>query len=115
VKDDPNVTLTKGKVAGVTEDPQTKDVIVEVEDIYGGKKIKASFDMVVLAAGMVPGTKDTKIMKDIPYTPDGFVDASGTKKGIYAVGTLKSPVDVARSVQDATGMVMKSIQSLRRK
>jgi len=115
VKDDPNVTLTKGKVAGVTEDPQTKDVIVEVEDIYGGKKIKASFDMVVLAAGMVPGTKDTKIMKDIPYTPDGFVDASGTKKGIYAVGTLKSPVDVARSVQDATGMVMKSIQSLRRR
>lgn len=115
VKDDPNVTLTKGKVAGISEDPQTKDVIVEVEDILGGNKIKATFDMVVLAAGMVPGTKDTKVVKDISYTPDGFVDASTAKKGIYAVGTLKTPVDVARSVQDATGVVMKSIQSLRRR
>lgn len=115
VKDDPNVTLTKGKVAGITEDPATKDVIVEVEDIFGGSKIKAAFDMVVLAAGMVPGTKDTKVVKDISYTPDGFVDQASAKKGIYAVGTLKSPVDVARSVQDATGAVMKGIQSLRRK
>lgn len=115
VKDDPNVTLTKGKVAGITEDPATKDVIVEVEDILGGKKIKATFDMVVLAAGMVPGTKDSKVVKDISYTPDGFVDAGSAKKGIYAVGTLKSPADVVRSVQDATGVAIKSIQSLRRK
>lgn len=114
-KSDPGVTLTKGKVAGITGDPATGDVIVEVEDILGGSKIKASFDMVVLAAGMVPGTKDTKMVKDISYTPDGFVDASTAKKGIYAVGTLKSPVDVARSVQDATGVAIKSIQSLRRR
>lgn len=114
VKDDPNVTLTKGKVAGITEDPSTKDVIVEVEDIYGGSKIKAAFDMVVLATGMVPGTKDSKVVKDISYTEDGFVDASTAKKGIFAVGTLKSPVDVARSSQDATGVALKSIQSLRR-
>ncbi len=115
VKDDPNVILTKGKVAGITEDPKTKDVVVEVEDIYGAGKIKATFDMVVLATGMVPGTKDWRIVKDITYTPDGFVDASTAKKGIYAVGTLKSPVDVARSVQDATGVAIKSIQSLRRR
>jgi quinone-modifying oxidoreductase subunit QmoA len=115
VKDDPNVTLTKGKVAGVSEDPVTKDVIVEAEDIYGGSKIKAAFDMVVLATGMVPATQETKISKDISYTPDGFVDTTTAKRGIYAVGTLKSPVDVARSSQDATGVVIKSIQSLRRR
>jgi quinone-modifying oxidoreductase subunit QmoA len=114
-KNDPGVTLTKGKVAGVAGDPATGDVIVEVEDVLGGSKIKASFDMVVLATGMVPGTQETKIVKDITYTPDGFVDASTAKKGIYAVGTLKSPVDVARSVQDATGVAIKSIQSLRRR
>jgi quinone-modifying oxidoreductase subunit QmoA len=115
VKEDPNVTLTKGKVAGITEDPATKDVIVEVEDIFGSGKIKARFDMVVLASGMVPGTKDSRAGTDISYTSDGLVDASTMKKGIYPVGTLKSPVDVARSVQDATSVVMKSIQSLRRK
>lgn len=114
-QDDPNIVLTKGKVAGVAEDPQTKDVIVDVEDVLGGGKKKSSFDMLVLAAGMVPSTKESRITSDASLTPDGFVDASATKKGIYAVGTLKTPVDVARSVQDATGVVIKSIQSLRRK
>jgi len=31
------------------------------------------------------------------------------------VGTTKSPADVARSVQDATGAVIKSIQSVNRR
>jgi len=115
IKDDPNVIFTKGKVAGITEEPRTKDVIVEAEDIYGGGKIKASFDMVVLATGMEVSTKMSKVGTDIPYTPDGLVDDSGLKKGIYAVGTTKSPADVARSVQDATGAVIKSIQSVNRR
>ncbi len=114
VKDDPKVSFTKGKVAKITEDPETKDVIVEAEDMQLGKKIKAKFDMVVLAAGMVPSTKDSKIQGDISYTAEGFVVPSSLKKGIYAVGTLKSPVDVARSVQDATGAAIKGIQSARR-
>lgn len=114
VKDDPKVSFTKGKVAKITEDPETKDVIVEAEDIQLGKKIKAKFDMVVLAAGMVPSTKASKIPGDITYTADGFVASSSLNKGIYAVGTLKSPVDVSRSVQDATGAAIKSIQSVRR-
>lgn len=114
VKDDPNVTLTKGKVAGITEDPATGDVILEAEDIFGGKKIKKSFDMIVLAAGMVPSTRNSKIPVDVSLTPDGFVLPATLKKGVYAVGSLKSPVDVAKSVQDATGVAIKSIQSARR-
>ncbi|MGC2063187.1 MAG: CoB--CoM heterodisulfide reductase iron-sulfur subunit A family protein [Thermodesulfovibrionales bacterium] len=114
VKDDPNVTLTKGKVAGITEDPATGDVILEAEDIFAGKKIRKTFDMVVLAAGMVPSTKNSKIPVEVSLTPDGFVMPASLKKGIYAVGTLKSPVDVAKSVQDATGVAIKSIQSVRR-
>jgi len=113
VKEDQNVTFTKGKVAGITEDPATGDVIVEAEDIFSGGKIKASFDMVVLATGMAPSTKESRSIKAVKYTDEGFVDTTG-KKGIYAVGTLKSPVDVARSAQDATSAVMKSLQSVRR-
>jgi quinone-modifying oxidoreductase subunit QmoA len=112
-KEDPNITLTKGKVAGISEDPVTKDVIVEAEDIFSGGKIKATFDMVVLATGMEPTTKATKVVSGVGYSPDGFVDTS-SRKGIYAVGTLKTPVDVARSAQDATGAVVRSIRSARR-
>jgi quinone-modifying oxidoreductase subunit QmoA len=70
--------------------------------------------MVVLAAGMVPSTKTAKIPADVKYTDDGFIVPSSLKKGLYAVGTVKSPVDVAKSVQDATGVAIKSIQSARR-
>ena len=91
IKDDPNVVFTKGKVAGITEEAGTNDVIVEVEDIYGGSKIKAKFDMVVLATGMESGHKGSKVGTDITYTPDGLVDDAALKKGIYAVGTLEKP------------------------
>jgi quinone-modifying oxidoreductase subunit QmoA len=114
VRDDKGVTLTKGKVAKITEDPVTKDVIVEAEDIAEGRRIKASFDMVVLAAGMVPNTKDLTSGMSLPLTDEGFVNAPSLQSDFYAVGTLKSPVDVARSVQDATGAAIKSIQSIMR-
>jgi quinone-modifying oxidoreductase subunit QmoA len=114
VKDDPNVTLTKGKVAKIEEDPATGDVLLTAEDVLLNKKITERFDMVVLAAGMVPSTRDSKIPADISYTNEGFVMPASLKKGMFAVGTLKSPVDVSRSVQDATGVALKSIQSVRR-
>jgi quinone-modifying oxidoreductase subunit QmoA len=71
--------------------------------------------MVVLATGMEISTKGSKVGTNLSYTPDGLVDDSALKKGIYAVGTLKSPADVARSVQDATGAVIKGIQSVNRR
>jgi quinone-modifying oxidoreductase subunit QmoA len=113
IKDDPNVVFTKGKVAGISEDAATKDVIVDVEDVYGGSKIKAKFDMVVLATGM--DVSGSKVGTAISYTPDGLVDDSALKKGVYVVGTPKSPADVARSVQDATGAAIKCIQSVNRR
>jgi quinone-modifying oxidoreductase subunit QmoA len=115
IKDDPNVLFTKGKVAGMSEEAGTNNVIVEFEDIYGGGKKKATFDMAVLATGMDLSTKGSRSGIDLSYTPDGLVDDAALKKGIYAVGTLKSPADVARSVQDATGAAMKCIQSVNRR
>jgi quinone-modifying oxidoreductase, subunit QmoA len=113
IKEDQNVSFLKGKVAKI-EQGQNGDVKVTAEDIHGGGKITETFDMVVLATGMQPTTASLK-KAGITGTDDGFVDQATLPKGIYATGTLKTPVDVARSAQDATGVVMKSIQSLRRK
>ena len=115
VKDDPNVIFTKGKVAQISGVAGSKDVTVVAEDIYSGGKIQETFDMVVLATGMEPSTRSAKVGMDLPYTPDGLVDDTKLKNGVYAVGTLKSPADVARSVQDATGAAMKCIQSIKRR
>jgi quinone-modifying oxidoreductase subunit QmoA len=113
LKADANVSFLKGKVAKI-EQGENGDVKVTAEDIYGGGKVTEAFDMVVLATGMEPTARTLK-GAGVTVTPDGFIDQSALPKGIYATGTLKTPVDVARSAQDATGVVMKSIQSLRRK
>lgn len=113
IKEDPNVVFLKGKVAKI-EQGANGDVLVTAEDIHGGGKVTETFDMVVLATGMQPTAASLKAA-GVAVTDDGFVDQAALPKGIYATGTLKTPVDVARSAQDATGVVMKSIQSLRRK
>jgi quinone-modifying oxidoreductase subunit QmoA len=113
VKEDQNVTLTKGKVAKIEEAPGG-DVTVTVEDVLEGKKIKKTFDMVVLAAGMQPSGAQARV-PGLSYSQDGFSDQEAQQPGVYSVGTAKNPVDVQRSVQDATGTALKSIQSVVRR
>jgi heterodisulfide reductase subunit A-like polyferredoxin len=71
--------------------------------------------MVVLAAGMVPSTKATPFPLPLSYTPDGFVIQDLLPPGVYAVGTLKGPLDVTKSVQDGTGAALKSLIALGRR
>ncbi len=108
VSSDEKVSLIKGKVASVAEDTNTKELIVEAEDILAGKKIKVSVDMVVLACGMQP-TNGLSI--NINRDKNGFI-TSEQGNGIYAAGVAKKPQDVASSVQNATGIALKAIQSL---
>ncbi len=112
VRDRENVKLTKGKVAKIHQAEGTDDVVVVVEDIFAGKKVEKVFDMVVLAAGMEPSTRTQRPPLDIIYTPEGLILPESLRPGVYAVGSAKSPLDVAKSVQDATGAALKSIQSL---
>jgi quinone-modifying oxidoreductase subunit QmoA len=112
LQQDPNVSFLKGKVAKI-EQGENGDVKVTAEDIHGGGKVTETFDMVVLATGMEPTAKSLS-GAGVKATWDGFVDQAALPKGVYAAGTVKAPVDVARTAQDATAAVMKSIQSLRR-
>ncbi len=110
VKEDENVTLTKGKVAKI-EQASGGDVTVTVEDILGGGKIEATFDMVVLAAGMEPAARGANIPADLTYESNGFIDSSKQSAGLYACGVACRPDDVATSVQDGTRAALKSFQS----
>lgn len=105
-----NLSLIKGKVAKVKEDPQTKNLIVEAEDVAQGKKVSEPVEMVVLATGIVPSIADTKIAADITYDDYGFI--ASQPPGIYAAGCSKRPADVSNSVMDATGAALKAIQSI---
>jgi quinone-modifying oxidoreductase subunit QmoA len=115
VKEDEKVSLIKGKVAKVHEDPATGEVIVEAEDIFAGRKIRMPVDLCVLATGMQPTVSEMKLPPDIKINENGFVVMGKDQKGIYAVGCAKDPVDVAKSVQGATGAALKAIQTVGRK
>jgi quinone-modifying oxidoreductase subunit QmoA len=106
---DPNITLTKGKVAKVIEEP-TGDVTVEIEDVFGGTKRRATFDMVVLATGMEPELKGASGAAAL--NEDGFAVADLQKPGIYATGVARRPVDVMSSIQDATGTALNAIAAI---
>jgi quinone-modifying oxidoreductase subunit QmoA len=109
VKQDENITLTKSKIARISPDPETGGVIVEGEDVGNGCMVKQVVDLAVLAVGMVPGTASVKPSLEMQYDDFGFVSSSGAS-GIVAAGCVKAPMEVAASVQDATGAALKAIQ-----
>lgn len=109
IQQDENIQLIKGKVAKITEDPETKDVIVEAEDTAAGAISRVQVDMAVLATGMVPSTAKEKIPGlELGCDEDGFILET---PGIYGTGCVKRPLDVGTSVQDATGAALRAIQS----
>jgi len=107
------VTLVRGKVAKIEEDPATKNLTIHAEDTAAGEKIKESFEMVVLATGIVPMTAEVKIPGNLVYDNYGFVAADAP--GVYAAGCIRRPADVSTSVQDGTRAALKAIQSIVRR
>jgi len=105
-----DLSMVKGKVAKIEEDTQTKELTVEADDTSSGIKAREKVEMVVLATGIVPSTFETKIPIGINYDNYGFITSE--MPGIYAAGCSKRPADVADSVRDATGTVLKAIQSI---
>lgn len=115
VRDDEKVRLIRGKVAKVEQQPGTDKVVVTVEDTVSGRKMKEVFDLVVLAAGMVPTTKEKPFPLPLSYTPEGFIIPELLPDGVTAVASMKSPLDVMKSNEDATGAALKSLISLSRR
>ncbi len=113
VKADPKVSMVKGKVAAV-EEADGGNVTLTYEDVMAGKKVRETFDMVVLATGMQPSGAAMKV-PSTNYSEEGFAPQPSQAAGMISVGTVKSPLDVQRSVQDATGAAIKGIQSLVRR
>ncbi|MEW6113893.1 MAG: CoB--CoM heterodisulfide reductase iron-sulfur subunit A family protein [Thermodesulfobacteriota bacterium] len=108
VDQDESITLTKSKIARVSKDPETGSMVVEGEDISQGAKVKQAVDLVVLAVGMVPGTASVKPDLEMGYDEFGFV-TSPEASGIVPAGCVKAPMEVAASIQDATGAALKAI------
>jgi quinone-modifying oxidoreductase subunit QmoA len=113
-KADPKITFVKGKVAEIFPDKATGELILRVEDVDKGEGITSRADLVVLATGIVPTTVKSPVPFEVPCDDYGFLVPS-EETGIIPAGCVKKPVDVAHTVQDATGAALSAIQSLKRR
>jgi len=112
--DDESVSCIKGKVAGVSQDSDGADLILDVEDTISGETLHEKFDLVVLSTGMVPSTADCKIPYELGYDEYGFIDGSTDVEGIYAAGCAARPCDVSRTTKESTAAALKAIQHINR-
>ncbi|MGC8578800.1 MAG: FAD-dependent oxidoreductase [bacterium] len=121
---DNGIFLTKGEVAGITENPD-KSLMINVKNTLLGEDITIRADMVVLATGMVPAT-DSSILnlkyrqgKELPLLKYGFPDSNficfpyeTQRTAIYAAGCVRQPADSKTCKDDATGAALKAIQAI---
>ncbi|MGA9293217.1 MAG: CoB--CoM heterodisulfide reductase iron-sulfur subunit A family protein [Ignavibacteriaceae bacterium] len=116
VQGDDKIHFHRGKVGKVSRDDSGK-LIVEAEDSLTGKLMKNKVELVVLATGMKPATKNLPINKSSIDT-NGFLHFNGNgnnnQQGQAGCGVITEPKDVAFTVQEATGSVLKAIQKIKR-
>lgn len=112
--EDDNVSFVKGKVAKVEEESGTGNLVVDVEDTLSGELLHGTFDMVVLATGMVPNRTDAKLPFELKCDEYGFIDGTTDIEGVYAAGCSTRPCDVSRTTKEAAASALKAIQCLSR-
>ena len=117
VQKDDKTYFHRGKVAKVFQDNASGKLIIEAEDSLTGNLMQNAVEMVVLATGMEPVAKELPIDKTL-IDINGFIDSDGNGSGLsngqIGCGVITNPKDVASTVQEATGSVLKAIQKIKR-
>ncbi len=110
---DEKLQLIKGKVARITEDAASGDLVVEAEDTLSGEPASQKVNLVVLATGIVPAEAPVQLELDGALDRDehGFLAPEQSLPGVMGAGCAKRPVEVSASVRDATGAALKALQS----
>jgi len=107
------VKFIRGRPACISEDPETKNLILRVEDTLIGEIVEIESDLVVLSAGLVPrpDTRDMAKMLGLDISPDGFFKELHPKlapvntkvDGIAIAGVAQGPKDIPDTVAQAKG------------
>jgi quinone-modifying oxidoreductase subunit QmoB len=126
VQQDPGIFLTKGQVGQVSKNGA--GLIVDADDTLLGQAVQIKADMVVLATGMVPATKDDPVI-NLAYRQgpafrdnaifDDYADSNyicfpyeTQRTGIYAAGGVRRSMTTEEAMEDAAGAALKAIQCL---
>lgn len=113
VREDPQVTFVKSKVARIAEDSATRDLVLHGVDTEGYHRYATAHDLVVLAVGMEPESRGVKLPPDVAVDSSGFLEGSADG-GQIAAGCAAGPLDVNRAVQSATAAALRAIRVVHR-
>ena len=110
---DAGIIFVKGLVGKIEEDPETKNLIVQMEPVGTDTVITAEFEMVVLSPASLPsqGTVEIARVINMEKSPDGFLkefharlDPISTKvAGIYICGSAQGQKEIDKAVSQAKG------------
>jgi quinone-modifying oxidoreductase subunit QmoA len=114
VQADPKVKFIKSKVANITEDKATTDVVLHGVDTEGYHRYDNTHDLVVLAVGMEPSVDAGKIMPGVAADVSGFIDINSTTEAVFGAGCASNALDVNRAVQSGTAASLRAIQVINR-
>lgn len=118
VREEYRPVFIRGLPSGIEYQADKMELIVKSEDTLSGKKVTGSFDLVVLATGMVPPS----LTDFFGIEKDGFGFFSGhspceptelRRSGIWAAGCSQSPMDAGDSVKSALAAVAQCLVKLR--
>ncbi|OCC14995.1 Adenylylsulfate reductase-associated electron transfer protein QmoB [Dissulfuribacter thermophilus] len=128
LQDDPGIFLAKGSVTEVKDNGQG-GLTVNVENTLLGDSISVDVDMVVLATGMVPTTRDEAVVnlayRQGPAFRDldlfgGYCDSNficfpyeTRRTGIYAAGGVHRSMTIKEAMEDAAGAALKAVQCIK--
>lgn len=122
VQKDDHLFMTKGEINEIKE--KNNRLQISVKNTLLGDDIEITADMVILATGMTPaGTEDLNLAyrlgKGLPELKYNFSDShficfpyETRRTGIYAAGSLRAPMDITASMEDARGAMLKAIQCI---
>ena len=126
MQQDDGIFLTKGAVTDVTA--TSSELMVSAKNTLLGESLVLKADMVVVASGMVPATKDNPVINLAYRQGPGFRDNDifgqyadsnyicfpyeTQRTGIYAAGTVRRAMTIEESMEDAAGAALKAIQCI---
>ena len=122
IQNDDQIFLTKGDIENISE--ENDKLLVTVNNTLFNEQIQIEVDLIVLATGMTPSNTEElnlnyRLGKGLPELKYDFPDShficfpyETRRTGIYAAGTVRAPMDIASSIEDARGATLKAIQTI---
>ncbi|MCJ7651462.1 MAG: CoB--CoM heterodisulfide reductase iron-sulfur subunit A family protein [Candidatus Lokiarchaeota archaeon] len=119
-ENDYNIKYIKSKIAQITIDKKENPIIV-YEDLENGKIKELKVDLAVLATCIIPPEGIEKMSEVLGIelneykfvkTPP-FESIETSKKGIFTCGCVHEPMDIPRSVAEASGAAARAAEVIR--